>query len=332
VFDGGDRSCRSPPFPLVDRGITLASLIITDGSTDRVREAPRVVLPDNPKLFEERAARFAQLAQGHSMGAYLGLMAQVSRGQQAAIGARAAAPVPPSALEQSRSYGMPPLSAQGHARAPLWRDDLGEIIRVVRAEAAPAVQPTLDRLQAMDEASVEAIADRVLAGTTLDDDAACVPFVGAALQVYFTRLAASLAAADVSHCDVATVCPVCGTRPVASIVRIGGAQASLRYLFCALCQTEWNMARAKCTSCDTDKGVHFLSLAEDPDSDQAAQAAVKAEACDECKTYLKLMNQDKDPFVDPYADDLATLALDLLVDEQGFARSGPNLLFHPGSG
>jgi formate dehydrogenase maturation protein FdhE len=24
-------------------------------------------------------------------------------------------------------------------------------------------------------------------------------------------------------------------------------------------------------------------------------------------------------------------ALDMLVDEQGFARSGPNLLFHPGS-
>jgi FdhE protein len=311
----------------------LATPIITDGSTDRVREAPRVVLPDNPKLFEERAARFAQLARGHSsMGAYLGLMAQVARGQQAALGNRAAAPVPANALEQSRNFGMPPLSAQGHARAPLWRDDLKDILRAVRADAAPAVQPTLDHLAAMDETSLEAIADRVLAGTALDDDAACVPFVGAALQVYFARQAASLAAADVSHCDVATVCPVCGTRPVASIVRIGGAQANLRYLVCALCQTEWNMARVKCSSCETDKGVHFLSLAEDPDSDQAGQAAVKAEACDECKTYLKLMNQDKDALVDPYADDLATLALDLLVDEQGFARSGPNLLFHPGTG
>jgi FdhE protein len=310
----------------------LATPIITDGSTDRVREAPRVVLPDNPKLFDERARRFAQLADGHSMGAYLGLMAQVARGQQAAIGARAAVPLPPAALEQSRHYGMPPLSAQGHARAPLWRDDLRDILRTVRAEAAPAVAPTLARLAAMDETSREAMADRVLAGTTLDDDAACVPFVGAALQVYFMRQAASLAVADVSQCDVATVCPVCGTRPVASIIRIGGAQANLRYLVCALCQTEWNMARAKCSSCETDKGVHFLSLAENPDSDQAGQTAVKAEACDECKTYLKIVNQDKDAFVDPYADDLATLALDLLVDEQGFARSGPNLLFHPGSG
>jgi FdhE protein len=310
----------------------LATQIITDGSTDRVREVPRVVLPDNPRLFEERAARFAQLSSGHPMGAYLGLMALVARGQQAALGSRAAAPLPEAALEHSRSFGMPPLSAQGHPRAPLWRDDLGDIVRAVRAGAAGAVQPMLDRLQAMDATSLEAVADRVLAGTTLDDDAACVPFVGAALQVYFTRQASALAVADVSHCDVATVCPVCGTRPVASIVRIGGAQANLRYLVCALCHTEWNMARAKCSSCETDKGVHFLSLAEDPDSDQAGQTAVKAEACDECKSYLKLVDQDKDAFVDPCADDLATLALDLLVDEQGFARSGPNLLFHPGSG
>ena len=310
----------------------MATQIITDGSTDRVREAPRVVLPENPRLFDERAARFAQLAHGHPMGAYLGLMAQVCRGQQAALGSRAAAAVPAGALEASRRHGMPPLPAQGHARAALWRDDLRDILRAVRAGAAPAVAQTLDRLLAMDEASVEAIADRVLAGTTLDDDAACVPFVGAALQVYFTRQAASLAAADVSHCDVATVCPVCGTRPVASIIRIGGAQANLRYLVCALCHTEWHMVRATCSSCGSERGVHFLSLAEDPDAEGAGQAAVKAEACNECKSYLKLVSQDRDAFVDPYADDLATLALDLLVDEQGFARSGPNLLFHPGSG
>jgi FdhE protein len=308
----------------------LSLRIIEDGSTDRVREAPRVVLPDGSRLFEERAARFAQLAAGHSMGDYLGLMAQIVRGQQAAIGARAAQPMPDTSLEQSRRFGMPPLSAQGHLHAPLWREDLGDIVRAVRADAAPGLRATLDRLQATDDVSVEAIADRVLAGTTLDDDAAYVPFVGAALQVYFTRQAAALAAADVSQCDVPTVCPVCGTRPVASIIRVGGAQANLRYLVCALCQTEWNMARVQCSSCETDKGVHYLSLAQD-DAVDGTQAASKAEACDECRTYLKVFDQNKDAFVDPCADDLATLALDLLVDERGFVRSGPNLLFHPGS-
>jgi FdhE protein len=191
--------------------------------------------------------------------------------------------------------------------------------------------PTLDTLQALDDVSLEAVADRVLSGTTLDDDAAIVPFVGAALQVYFARQAASLNAGDVGHCDVPTVCPVCGTRPVASVIRIGGERASLRYLVCALCQTEWHMARVQCSSCQTDKGVHYLSLAEEGGSG-GTKAAVKAEACDECRSYLKIFNQEKDALVDPCADDLASLALDLLVDEQGYARSGPNLLFHPGSG
>jgi len=310
----------------------LPTPIITDGSTDHVHEAPHVVLPANPRLFEERAARFEQLAAGHAMEAYLRLMAQICRGQQAARWARAAGPLAESTLMQSRQYGMPPLSAQGHQRAPLWRDDLRDIVAHVSRTAVDGVRPTLVRLSSLDEASAEAIADRVLAGTTLDDDAASVPFVGAALQVYFARQAAALSAANVSHCDVATVCPVCATRPVASVLRIGGAQANLRYLVCALCSTEWNMVRVKCSSCEQDKGVHYLSLSEAPDRPAAAQAVVRAEACDECKTYLKFFSQDKDPQVDPYADDLASLALDLLVDEQGFGRSGPNLLFHPGSG
>jgi FdhE protein len=307
----------------------LATQIITDGSTDRVREAPRVVLPVNPRLFEDRAARFAQLAAGHPMGAYLGLMARICRGQHAALPRRTADPLAQTTLAQSRDYGMPPLPAQAHARTGLWRDDLGDIVAAVRRDAEPGLHRTLQSLLSFDEASIEAIADRVLAGTTLDDDAAFVPFVGAALQVYFARQAAALAPADVDHCDVATICPVCGTRPVASVIRVGGAQAGLRYLVCALCQTEWNMARVKCSSCEDDKGVHYLSLSAGGEA--TVDAAVKAEACDECRTYLKLFNQDKDPHADACADDLASLTLDLLVDEQGFARSGPNLLFHPGS-
>jgi FdhE protein len=308
----------------------LATEIITDGSTDRVRQAPRVVLPEGRRLFDERAARFAQLAPGHPMGDYLALMAQVVRGQGAALAARAAAPLTESALAQSRQYGMPPLSAQSHQRAAIWRDDLRDIVTHVARGAVEDLRQTLARLLVLDDASAESIADRLLAGTSPDADAAFVPFVGAALQVYFTRQAAALEAADVSRCDMATVCPVCAMRPVGSIVRIGGAQANLRYLACALCNSEWNMVRVKCSSCEHDKGVHYLGLSQAPDKDEAARTAVRAEACDECNTYLKIFGQDRDPLIDPYADDLATLALDVLVDEQGFARSGPNLLFHPG--
>lgn len=307
----------------------MATPIIIDGSTDRVRKVPRVVLPMNPGLFADRAARFDSVAAGNSMSGYLQLMAKVARAQHSALAKRSATQVPEAALAASRDYGMPPLSAQSHERSPDWRADLADVVREVRAQSANGVQAALATLSSLDEIEQEALADRVLAGTSLDDEAALVPFVGAALQTYFTRAAAALDLASVEHCDVPSICPACASRPVASVLRMGGEQANLRYLVCSLCATEWNVSRIQCTSCDTDKGVKYLVLQSSGTSD--SEAATRAETCDECKSYLKIFYQEKDPHLDPTADDLATLALDLLVDEQGYARSGPNLLFHPGT-
>ncbi len=311
----------------------MATPIITDGTMERVANAPRVVLPDTAALFADRAARFLQLASGHPMADYLKLMGALSQAQHAVIGRREATPVPAEALDRSRDYGMPPLTALSHARTPLWRDDLTDL--TAEMEKTVAASAMTKAVRALDEAAREALADRILGGTTLDADAAAVPLVGAALQVYFTRAAAALDAAVVQNFDVPTVCPVCATRPVASVVRLGGERNNLRYLVCALCSTEWNLARIKCSACEEDKGVHYLSLtagdAEPGANDIGPAAARRAEACDECKSYLKIFYQEKDPQLDPVADDLASLALDLLVDEQGFGRSGPNLLFHPGS-
>ena len=53
-----------------------------------------------------------------------------------------------------------------------------------------------------------------------------------------------------------------------------------------------------------------------------AGGAVKAETCGECKGYVKVLYRDKDRALDPIADDVATLALDLLVRELGFTRGG----------
>ena len=307
----------------------MATPIITDGSLDRARKVPRVVLPTGADFFADRATRFANVAVGNAMSGYLHLMAEVARGQQSALASRTAEAVSESAMAASREYGMPPLSAQSHDRSSQWREDLADIVSHVHAQSTNGVQAALATLGALDEAAQESLADRVLAGTSLDEEAALVPFVGAALQTYFTRLAATLDVASVEHCDIPGICPVCASRPVASVLRIGGEQANLRYLVCSLCATEWNMSRIQCTSCDTDKGVKYLVL--QPEGESKTEAAARAETCDECRSYLKIFYQEKDPHLDPTADDLATLALDLLVDEQGYARSGPNLLFHPGS-
>ena len=51
---------------------------------------------------------------------------------------------------------------------------------------------------------------------------------------------------------------------------------------------------------------------------------VKAEACDRCRIYLKLFYLEAAPSSEPIADDVATLALDLLMSEQGYSRPAAN--------
>ncbi|MBU3724437.1 MAG: formate dehydrogenase accessory protein FdhE [Burkholderiaceae bacterium] len=312
----------------------MATPIITDGTMDKLVKAPRVVLPSGAGLFKERATRCEALAANSDTGAYLRFLSHVCRGQSKAYGARQALPVSERAIANSREHGMPPLSAHVFPRDPQWRSDLRDILESVESVSSSgntqlssvisAIRSTLDT----DPTGLEAIADRLIAGLSEPQDGPMVPFVGAALQVYFTRLAATLSPDDVGACDVATVCPCCGMRPTASLVRIDPDRNNYRYLICALCMTEWNMERVKCTSCEEEKGVGYLTL--EAEGASTADAAVRAETCDECKTYLKIFVQEKDPQVDPIVDDLNSLALDMLVDEKGYARTGPNLLFYPG--
>ena len=103
----------------------------------------------------------------------------------------------------------------------------------------------------------------------------------------------------------------------------------MRYLHCGLCASEWHVVRAKCSLCDNTRGITYLSLAE-PGAEPATQPAVQAEVCPECHGYLKLCRLERDPNLDPWADDLATLALDLLVEQEGYERAGLNFLLLQG--
>jgi len=73
----------------------------------------------------------------------------------------------------------------------------------------------------------------------------------AALQVVWTDLAADIDKRDVPYLETLGLCPVCGSHPVASMVRLGGEHDNYRYLQCGLCATEWHMVRSKCSNCDS---------------------------------------------------------------------------------
>lgn len=283
-------------------------------------EAASYLLPNPGSIFADRAGRFAALAEEHTLGDWLRFLGKLSQAQHEILKGLPALPLPSAAnLEQARTHGMPPLNASSLVRPAAWRFALQQLAQRLEKEAPEGAQKVLKGLFSASEADLEKLADMLLAGEPDSEHAAQLPFVGAALQIVFTALASQLDASQLQALEVHGVCPCCGSLPVASVVRLGAAINNLRYLHCSLCNTEWNVPRATCTACDTDKGVALHEV-------EGSKGAVRAETCDACKSYLKIVYQEKDPRVDPVADDLATLALDMLVDEAGYERSGPNLL------
>lgn len=312
----------------------MVQKILQPGEIGQNEPFPQVVLPTESQQFANRARRFTHLARDNALGPLLSAMAHVAQAQQHAFTVNAAVPIAEDLLEQSREHGMPPLSYQ-HERDANWLKDLDAIAEALSTCGEPILQDAAQKLKAVGAADREAMADAVFGGGIAGDDAEThallSPLVGAALQVWWTRQAASLKPEDVGLVGASTVCPCCGSRPTASVVEIGGQQANLRYLHCSLCATQWHMVRVTCTACESTKDIAYYSLnGKDADSPSTKIAFVRAETCDHCHSYLKIFTREKEPMMDVLADDLATLTLDMLVDEAGYLRSGPNLLFSPG--
>jgi FdhE protein len=279
-----------------------------------------------PDVFTHRAERFQHLSEGHSLGGYLALLGLLAQAQQQALDQFPTVPLPtPEQQALSREHGMPVLGCQSWTRDSAWRLGLKSILSFMDSQplAAPASEAISRLIQASD-AELEDIAGKLLSGNLASVNAQDMPFIASALQVYWVHMAAALGESAFRQLDQAGLCPVCGSRPVAGVVRIGGSEEGLRYLSCSLCASEWHMVRIKCSSCESTHGINYYAL-------EGSNGAVKAENCDDCDTYLKLLNMAKDTQVEAVADDLGTLALDMLMDEAGKTRGGPNLFFHPGS-
>ena len=78
-----------------------------------------------------------------------------------------------------------------------------------------------------------------------------------------------------------------GSPPVASLVHSNGSLAGLRFLVCALCATEWHLVRIKCASCASTEGIAYFEI-------EGAGGLVKAETCDQCRTYSKIVFAEKE--------------------------------------
>jgi FdhE protein len=290
-------------------------------SVGGVKAPEPILLPKPATRFARTAARLERLAAGHPMEGWLGFMAEVADAQHFA--AEALPPFPGPDEVQARiaiEARIPPVAADGWRRDSIWRDGLRLMLeRINPAFLPPEAATAMEALRQRDPDATEALADSFLRGSLDPADAAAAFWIAAALQVHFTQLAARLSAESLRLLEHRGLCPCCGSTPSSAVVRGSGQTPGARYLYCSLCSTAWNHTRTVCITCGGSRTLTLRGIDGDPD-------VVKAETCDECRTYAKLMYEAKDTQVDPYADDLASLGLDIMVSEAGWSRHAPNPL------
>ncbi len=279
-----------------------------------IPEIIHVRQPLESQLFARRAARFRSLALSNPLDDYLTAMARLADAQHAA------------SVElhlSSKDKGLPgdfPLNATEWRRDESWRFVLEKILAKMGAAPLPATaRAALRQLSAKSAAELETDADALLAGNYAGLELSSAPFLGAALQVYWTALARDVEVSGGTRSG--KHCPVCASPAVAGFVQ---GDSKLRYLVCGLCSTEWRLPRLTCSNCGSTEGVSYLSVEND-------SSGARAECCAQCRTYLKLFYRETTPAAEPFADDVATLVLDTLVSDEGFSRTGPNFYLLPGA-
>ena len=279
---------------------------------------PFVRLPAPLTLFANRAARLRSLAVGHGLQPYLGFLASLVEAQQR-IAATAPEPKMPSDdfLAAAKRHAMPPLSRSHHepgAGSFALIDAMVE--NLADAEMPNEAHAALRRVGASEEGTRRELIAYVLADTIPSDAVAEHVFVAAAMQVEFAHIAARLNADDlVAVADGA--CPTCGGPPVASVITDSLRYEGTRYCSCSLCGTLWNYVRAKCTLCAATGKISFREVKD-------GDGSIKAEVCGDCNGYVKVLYHNKDPLLDPVADDVASIALDVLLKEEGLHRGAVN--------
>lgn len=284
-----------------------------------------ILMPDPATRFQRTATRLETLAPGHPMAEWLTFLAILSQAQQAAALVMGNRPVDPALTAKAVAAGMPPLAATRHRRDAVWRSALAQIIAQVEGHPGmpAAVVSVVGALGDSLVPDLERLADDFLCGSVTPRQAGPALFVAAALQVNFTCLAGGIAPSALALLAQRDSCPCCGSPPVAGVVTASGGTPGVRYLYCSLCSTAWNHVRAVCITCG-QSGTLVLRGRED------AGDAIKAETCDDCGTYAKVLYRSQDPDLDPFADDLASLGLDIMVSEAGWSRHAPNPLLMTG--
>ena len=293
----------------------MPELVPDPSKIGSIAQPPFAILPEPVRLFRRRAERLRHLAADSRLGPYLVFLGALA-GVQAALAESlpAVATVPEARIALARESRMPPIDRLSLASDRAVASTLDALLAAAGSIAMPeAARAALDAVRAAGAETRGWLLRNVLSDGIPVEDAAPHLWAAAAVQVHAARLAAALDAERLVPIRVG-VCPCCGGRPASSVVlgtlRIEGA----RYAACATCATLWNEVRIKCLACGSTKGIAYHGLGEN--------AVIKAEVCDECQSWVKILYQNKDTALEAIADDVASLGLDARMRETEWRRAG----------
>ncbi|WP_066570148.1 formate dehydrogenase accessory protein FdhE [Snodgrassella sp. CFCC 13594] len=277
---------------------------------------PFWVKPD-AQLFATRAARFRALAADDvsDWARYLLLLAKVCEAQQILLDR-----LPDWTLPEQQGNTLPLATAWLSLNATEIDALYASLHELLEHDLSPTAKLVWGEILAKTPAERQQLAWRVLQqpGTITDRDYAV--WVHALMQVVWTRAARQLNEADVVESTDESYCPCCGADAVGSVVIGKGELEGVRYLQCSLCNSRWHVVRAKCTFCGNGKGMQLHSV----EKAQGALSGAFGECCSSCHGYRKFYQFSKQQYADVVADDLATLALDMLLADEGYQRGGAN--------
>jgi FdhE protein len=277
-------------------------------------------LPRLPDVFEARSRRLRALSPDHPLRAFLELIASLADLQVRLLD-EADAPNPslasPEHIRTALEHRMPLLDLASWRPTAWYRFALRRIVKELPLEGVPdESRVTVERLAEASDDQLNALGIAVVTRTVSSSAAGEAVFAVAALQVEFAQYAAQLDPRMVKPLEASGLCPACGSPPVAGVVVADDAHGR-RYLTCSLCCSAWNHVRVNCIVCGDEKKVAYQEI-------EGGNGGIKAETCDACGSYSKLFYATKEPYVEPFADDLASFGLDILVSENGWKRHAPN--------
>ena len=145
-------------------------------------------------------------------------------------------------------------------------------------------------------------------------------------HTFFCRALLEPYAESLSHSTEARIavvvgkeCPICGGIPQLAVIYPEG-DGGKRFLLCSFCQWEWEFRRIWCPACGEENNEKL------PRYSAEGIPAVRVEACDLCKRYLKSVDLTIDGLAVPVVDEVATAALDVWATEHGYQKLQLNIV------